>query len=457
MRRLFLVVFVALASTTSAFAQSVSPGTAASAGEPPQSEAEFYAAADQVLAVMSKILDLPVRAPLKKSIRTKPEIRAYLVAEQKKDEPQKKQYIDQRTLEAFGFIPKGFPLQTFLLNLLTDQVAGLYDPKTKSFFIADWISPVEQKPVMAHELTHALDDQYFHLEKWQKEVQSNDDATMARDAVVEGSAVASMMDYSLADLHTSVRGMPDIAPFIETGVAGEMTKDPNLAKAPLFIRDELLFPYLEGAVFTQQFLKANSGWADFKKVFLNPPVSTQQILHPKLYFQRVKPRRVTLPHLGSAIPRGWKKLDENVVGEFALREFLRQFAGDKQATEFSPMWAGDRYALFEQNETKQALLIVLYALDNSQDTAKFYGVLRDSLEKKYGVSKPLSEGEESATFGQAFLNCHEDECLSVEGPALDLDRSIAMQMMRNLGWPALPLAPSAMTKTIQTSVMLAPN
>ncbi|MGH9729715.1 MAG: hypothetical protein ACRD4V_14155 [Candidatus Acidiferrales bacterium] len=408
-----------------------------SSGSNSQTNEEFFVAADQVLQVMSKILDLPVKSSLKKSIRTKAEIRQYLIEQQKKDESPEKRYADQRTLEAFGLIPKGFPLDSFLLDVLTDQVAGLYDPEKKEFFIADWIDPVEQKPVMAHELTHALDDQYFHLEKWQKAVRANDDASLARDAVVEGSALAAMMDYSFAGMHTSVREMPDIAPFIESGVAGEMDKDPNLAKAPPFIRDELLFPYLDGAVFTQHVLKATAGWPEFKKVFENPPASTQQILHPGLYFQGVKPREIMLPDLKSAIPRGWNKLDENVVGEFALREVLKEFIDASEAEHFASMWHGDRYALFENKDTKQTLLVVLLALDTEKDAGDFFGAYSEALEKKYAVKQPAAEGQEFAAFGdRVFLRCFQDECLSVEGA----DRSVFDSIDAHIGWPAEPNA-----------------
>ena len=399
-----------------------------------QTNEEFFVAADQVLQVMSKILDLPAKSSLKKSIRTKAEIRQYLIDQQKKDESPQKRYADQRTLEAFGLIPKGFPLDSFLLDVLTDQVAGLYDPEKKEFFIADWIDPVEQKPVMAHELTHALDDQYFNLDKWQKAVRDNDDSSLARDAVVEGSAVAAMMDYSLDGMHTSVRDVPDIAPFIESGVASEMDKDPNLAKAPQFIRDELLFPYLAGAVFTQQVLKATSGWPDFKKVFENPPVSTQQILHPSLHLQDVKPSIISLPDLKSAIPRGWNKLDENVVGEFALGEVLKQFIDASRAEHFATMWHGDRYALFENKETKQTILVVLLALDNEKDAESFFGAYSEAFEKKYAVKQPVTEGPEFASFGSAYLRCFQEECLSVEGA----DRSVFDRIDAQLGWPAEP-------------------
>jgi hypothetical protein len=437
------VLFLAVASVQIAAAQAKSPPVPATPGINSESNAEFFAAADQVLGVMSKILDLPAKAPLKKSLRSKAEIRSYLVAEQKKDESASKQYADQRTLEAFGLIPQGFPLQSFMLNLLTNQVAGLYDPKQKEFFIADWISPEEQKPVMAHELTHALDDEYFHLDKWQKAAQANDDASLARDAVVEGSAVASMLDYSLLGLHLNVRQLPDIAPFIETGVAMQADKDPDLAKAPPFLRDELLFPYLDGAVFTQQFLKAKSGWGDFKEVFRNPPASTQQILHPNLYFQHVNPRPMQLPHLSSAIPHGWKKLDENVVGEFALREILKQFTNEDTAKKYAAMWAGDRYALFENKKSKDTLLIVLYALDNADDTAKFYAAYRDALIKKYGVSAFPEKGKEFAATDEFLLKCNNEECLTVESHTPGAVWPTATAMDKNVGWPPILLPPES--------------
>lgn len=433
-RTIAFLIALALAGVTLPFARARSSQVASSPKDlsdpTAQTNADFYAAANSVLQTMSKILDLPVKSPLRESVRTKAEIRQYLVDEQNKEESPEKRYADRRTLEAFGLIPKDFPLDSFLLDLLTDQVAGLYDPRGKQFFIADWISPVEQKPVMAHELTHALDDQSFHLKKWQDAVRSNDDASLARDAVIEGSALAAMMDYTLADLHTNVRSLPDIAPFIESGVAGQMDKDPNLAKAPEFIRDELLFPYLQGAEFSQQVLKATAGWSDFKSVFQNPPASTQQILHPELYFQNVQPEVIELPHVKSALPSGYTQLDENVVGEFALGEILKKFDGPGDAEKFAPMWRGDRYALFENKDSKQTILVVLFALDNEKDAAEFFGAYRKVVEKKGGLAAPVSKGPEIAVFANAYIGCAQDKCLSIEGA----DQATSERIEQKLGW-----------------------
>ncbi|MGC1672806.1 MAG: hypothetical protein WA739_11140, partial [Candidatus Acidiferrales bacterium] len=127
---------------------SESAQTAQAASSP-----EFIKAADEVLLEMSKILDLPIKEPLKKSLRSKQEVREYLIREDKEDKNDAERYADDKTLEAFGLIPKDFPLDTFMLNVLTDQVAGLYDPKAKEFYIADWIPADEQRTVMSHELT----------------------------------------------------------------------------------------------------------------------------------------------------------------------------------------------------------------------------------------------------------------------------------------------------------------
>ena len=165
-----------------------------------QPSAEFLKAADQVLAEMSQLLSLPILSPLKKSIRSREQIRAYLLRKMKEDKDPAKQYADQKTMEKFGLLPKDYPLQQTLLKILTEQIAGLYDPEGHEFFIADWIDPADQRMVMAHELTHALQDQHFHIEQWTDAAKPNDDDELARDAVIEGSAVAAMLDYKLRDL-----------------------------------------------------------------------------------------------------------------------------------------------------------------------------------------------------------------------------------------------------------------
>jgi hypothetical protein len=408
-----------------------------------EGKGEFMAAADQVLSDMSGLLDLPVKQPLKKSLRTREQIREYLVREQAEDRTPNERYAEERALEAFGLIPKGFPLDSFLLDLLTDQVAGLYDPKTQEFYIADWIDVADQKSVMAHELTHALDDQYFHIDAWSKAARPDDDAEFARDSVIEGSALAAMIDYMLREQKMSVRDLPDLGALMQASVDEQVKKEEMLAKAPLFLRDSLLFPYLTGAVFTQQFLKAKSGWSDFHEVFENPPASSQQIMHPELYLTGVKPLPVALPKFETAALAGYAPLYENVLGEFGLNELLKQFLGADVANRVSPGWAGDRYGVLESADKKRLKLVFVLRLDGESDATQLFSAYSSLLVKKYsGRLSELLDGqyaELGADNDSAFLRCVASECLVLEGGG----RAEFENFTGEMGWKPLAAKKSA--------------
>jgi len=433
------------------------PATAPAAS-PPATVApapEFFRAADEVLQTMSQILDLSIVSPLKKTIRTRAEIHAYLVHEMQTGEDPAKRYADRRSLEAFGLIPKGFPLDQFMLDLLTRQIAGLYDPKAQEFYIADWIPPAEQRIVMAHELTHALDDQHFHIDAWIKAARPNDDAQMAREAVVEGSAIAAMIDYDLRAFGRSIRDLPDISPMVAMAI-GDASRCPGFEKAPPFVRDAIGFPYFSGAIFTQRVLKAGSGWAGFQKVFARPPASTQQILHPQLYLGEVDPVAVALPPLDGILSKDWTRLDENVLGEFGLEEVLKQSATPAVAESLAAEWAGDRYAVFEQQPSKRLLLVFFVRFAKPQDAAGFFSAYRQALDKKYPDRQREFLAEQfirfATTEGEVSLRCRADACLSVEGAG----GKVFNRIERGVGWPPAPRggkdAPKAPARHAPTAI-----
>src|SRR3990170_5466823 len=185
-RHIAALLWLVLAGTA-CWAQQLPSPTVPGGGS--ATNAEFLRAADEVLAEMSKLLSLPVREPLKRSVRTREEIREYVTRSMREGQDRAKRYADVRMLEALGLLPKGYPLEQKLIALLTEQIAGVYDPGEREFFIASWTEAAEQRVIMAHELTHALEDQHFHIEQWSKAVKDNDDAGFARDAVLEGSAM----------------------------------------------------------------------------------------------------------------------------------------------------------------------------------------------------------------------------------------------------------------------------
>jgi hypothetical protein len=399
--------------------------------------AEFIAAADEVLQQMSEITGLKLLTPLKKSLRSREEIRAYVIKQMNEEKNPAERYADARTAEAFGLLPKGFDLDAFMVNVLTEQVEGLYDPKTQEFYIADWSPLADQRMVMAHELTHALEDQHFHIEAWSRAARPNEDAELARDAVLEGSAMAAMVDYLMRGTGRSLKDLPEFDPSM---LIGELESTPTLKTAPPFLKDALIFPYISGLNFSAAVLKY-SGWPGLSGVFEKPPVSTQQILHPALYKSGKTPASVTLPPLEKILGKDWTKLDENLLGEFGWKEVFKQFLEDDRAKPLAAAWDGDRYALYEEKQTKKLILVTSLHLDSEEHTARFFGQYSEALEKKYSERSNLLRRPNFFQFdspsGGVFLFCFGDSCVTMEGAT----RKLFDAFTKALAWPSAPQPP----------------
>ena len=414
-------------------------------------DADFIAAADEVLNQMSQITGLKLRTPLKKSLRSREQIRDYVIKQMNEEKNPAERYAGARSAEAFGLIPKGFDLDAFMIDVLTEQVEGLYDPKTHEFYIADWSPLADQRMVMAHELTHALEDQHFQIEAWERAARPNDDAELARDAVLEGSAMAAMVDYLMLGTGRSLKDLPDFDPSM---LVGDLSSTPTLKKAPPFIRDALIFPYMSGLTFSAAVMK-ESGWAGLPALFEKPPVSSQQILHPELYKSGKIPANVSLPPLEKLLGGDWTKLEENVMGEFGWKEVLKQFLGQDRAKTLATAWDGDRYAVYEQKNTKRLVLLARLRLASAEQTDRFFGQYSEALEKKHSERSNLLRRPNFFSFetpdGGVFLRCVDTECLTLEGAS----RNTFDAVNKSVGWPAAPVPPADLTKPPEKVAALA--
>ena len=410
----------------------------------PQNRAEFLQAADEVMAEMSQIVHLAPKGELKKSIRTREEIREYVLKDFREDKDKDKRRSDELMAKKLGLLPEKFPLEDFLVDLLTEQIAGLYDPKTREFYIADWIAPNEQREVMAHELTHALQDEHFSIEKWADAAKPNDDAEFARHAVLEGSAFGAMMDWTFRAQNIHFRDVPNLESLLNPDMINGGEKDSKFDSAPPYLRDVLLFPYLSGAVFTQRLLQEYGGWPGFYKVFANPPASTQQILHPELYLKGAKPDVVALPALPAGESARWKKLDETVAGEFFLLEWLKEFSNEARAQELASAWTGDDYAMYEEAKpgfgaaSPHSLLIWRIRTSGDAGAARLFGGMSQALDMRYDEKTDLlrrpSYFEFQTPQGGVYLRCRGAECLLVDGA----ERALYDALTTAMGWPTAP-------------------
>jgi len=428
---------------SSSLAQDTTAPKSPAASERKANAADFAVAADEVLAQMSQITGLPLRTPLKKSLRSRQEIRAHIIEEMNDDKDAAERYAGARAAEAFGLLPKGFDLDSYMIDLLTEQIAGLYDPKAHEFYVADWIPIDDQRMVMAHELTHALEDQHFQIEAWEKAARPNDDGELARESVLEGSAMVAMVEYLLQGSGRSLEDLPDIDPAM---FIGDMADTPLLKKAPPFIKDALIFPYLGGLTFSAAVLKP-TGWEGLPRIFAKPPVSTQQILHPGLYTSGKVAAPVSLPSMEKVLGADWTKLEDNIMGEFGWKEVLKQFLGEPRAKPLSAAWDGDRYAVYEQKPSKRLVLITRERLASQEQAERFFGQYSEALEKKHEERSNLFRKPDFFSFdtrdGGVFLRCFENECVTLEGG----DRALFLRFNKELNWPPVPEQPKLVGKT----------
>lgn len=369
----------------------VRPSKAAQTNPPvaqKQAHSDLLARADQILQQMSKLTGLPIKSPVNKKVVDRAEVRKMLIHNLHTDYTPQEIHVQQGTLRAFGLVPRGFDLGSFLVKFYTEQAAGFYDPPTKTMYIADWIPAGTQGMVLAHELTHALQDQNFNLEHYMKAVKKNDDEEAARQAVVEGYATAAM--YLSMVPGAPISELPNFDSTLGPLIRQQMSEFPVYSKAPFFFRMQALFPYIQGANFIENGLR-QLGWKGLNQLFSSPPTSTKAIFQPGIYFNHVALPDVQLPRktpLSSVT--GLKMLDENTMGELGYDSLLGQFLSEKKASVASSAWMGDRYIVYENPAAKQYALVARTRWDSRQAADEFFRDYRAVLNQKYSELTPDS-------------------------------------------------------------------
>jgi hypothetical protein len=326
---------------------------------------QLFSLVDQLIKFSSEETGLPIKSQVKRQITSRAAVESYI--EQKFDEDQsaKRLQRDEIVLKKFGLLDRDFDLKPFLLALLKEQIAAYYDFKSKTVFMLDWVDIEEQKPVLAHELTHALQDQHSDLEKWSDQTPDSlslnspddtshlvrDEMDTARQAVVEGQATVVMMDYILKPMGKSLVKNPEIMDFVKQRMA-ESQDSPVLARAPLLLSESLLFPYREGLSFEQEVWMDQGRTAAFTGTLDQPPTSSWEIINPREYEQRHTPAVPLLPNIHPLVDKLYKPYDIGQIGQLDLHILTELFGGDQAARELTPAWDGGLYWAGERRDAK---------------------------------------------------------------------------------------------------------
>jgi hypothetical protein len=360
---------------------------------------ELFRSVDEILQFASQDTGLPIKHKVKRRLAKRDEVQKYLEKSMKDDKDAKRLERSSAVLKKFGLLPRNFDLATFLVAMLREQVAGYYDVKTKTVNLLNWLDVEQQKPVLAHELTHALQDQSFGIEKWMKGSSKdtdnkkdepsqsdieNDEETSARQAVVEGQAMVVLMDYSLAPQGKTTLNAPQIVDALKEGMLVGSADSPAFRDAPIFLKEELTFPYRYGLDFTIALLKSGGKELAYAGAFKDPPKTTREIMEPQTYLTHEQLAPMRMIDMEKDF-KSYDPFDIGAMGEFDVDVLVEQYAGRDEATAMYPEWRGGYYFAGKPKADKSAPIGVLYISRWSSEAkaAEFAAVYAKSLAQRY--------------------------------------------------------------------------
>ena len=418
----------------------------------PKEAEELFHDVDQILQFASKDTGLPIKKEVKRRLTSRDEVVAYLDKTMAEDKDAQRLRRSELVLKKFGLLPRDFDLQTFLVALLREQVAGYYDMKTKTVNLLDWVDIEQQRPVLAHELTHALQDQSFGLEKWMKAGDTdlddkkqptaddieNDEISEARQAVVEGQAMVVLVDYILAPTGQSLLGSPQIADALKAGMLVGSADSVEFKNAPIFLKEELTFPYRYGLDFEAELLRTGGKEKAFAATLGNPPRTTRQIMEPKTYLSRESLDPMRLPDFQRDF-KDYERFDVGAIGEFDVAILVDQYAGSEASHNLYPHWRGGYYYAARPKGDPSAPLALLYVSrwSSPEQAADFAAIYAQSLSKRYkhvhGVSQDGGNPLEHLEGIRSLTGTH--TWLTEEGPVVIAVQSNRVLITESLDQP----------------------
>jgi len=377
--RPFLVFLAAFGLAATVFSTNPSSGASApqraTVASSSARNAAIVATTAAVLKETSKIRELPILRPVKSGAQSRIEIERMLVKNLDEQMTPSEMHATEVALRKFGLAPPDFEYRSFIIKLLTEQVAGYYDSKTREFHLADWLDLEGQKPVMVHELTHALQDQHFRLRRFEKWPHGDSDAELAAHALIEGDATLAMTIYMAQN--------PMVALAFSRSLGSAAISSIQFNQAPRALRESLIFPYGQGMEWATQLYK-RGGWSMVSKAFTQLPLSTEQILHSEKYFSYERPVKFEIADLRNLLGPGWRDIDTDVNGEWGYYLILDQFLNSpSESRRAAAGWAGDRYRIYEEPRRKQVLVAHVSAWDTENDAREFFDAYVKRTAKRY--------------------------------------------------------------------------
>ncbi len=334
--------------------------------------------AREAIETASKIRGLAIKKKVPCLVHDQEQVKQFILEQLHEEIPKERLEAEEKIFKALGLIPEEFEYAKGLVDLYLSQLGGYYDPKREHFVMAGWMPVAMQPAIAAHELTHALQDQYFNLDSFVKPELENSDVQLARSALVEGDATAVMLDYVRGLVgQPPISSIDDVSGVLLQNALGASISA-GFSGVPQSLQLFLLFPYSSGLRFAHSKLR-QGGYAAINKIFSTPPRSTEEILHPEKYGAAVDFIEFKDEDLlaASGAPSG-KIHYRDTYGEFAISVLLGNFIQNKlRATDASNGWGGDKVGIVDQK------IVWLTNWDSEKDAREFQELFNETLTQRF--------------------------------------------------------------------------
>jgi hypothetical protein len=279
-------------------------------------------------------------------------------------------------LKKFGFLPPAFDLKAFLISAAPKGIGAYYDDKTKMVNLLNWIDISEQLPILAHELTHALQDQNYDLMKWMRRTPEqrlrapkmrvdaeDEEEGVARRAVVEGQAEIVRFDYLLKPYERNLADTPQVVDFLQDAATRTYDDMVTVHNAPLLLKETGIFPYREGLNFELELLRTGGKQMAFAGAFARPPRDTHEVMEPQAYIANQKKFASLMPDLTALLSDRYEAYDSGIIGQLDVRTMAKQFGRQDDAFALAPNWQGGAYVAVKRRTVAADAPVAVAASD----------------------------------------------------------------------------------------------
>ena len=317
---------------------------------------KLFESVDAIFAFAAEDTGMPKHAVVKRQLVSKADVEKYASGRLAKEEYTQRFAQEELSMKKLGFLPREFNLKEFLVKSTGQEIAGYYDEETKTISLVSWVPPDRQEPILAHELTHALQDQNYGLAKWMKagtkagDGGATDDSAMARKAVVEGQAMVVYVDYLLKPVGRSLEDTPGVIYQMEEPAVKAVIDSQLMHDAPMILREAGTFAYNAGLIFEGELLQKGGKKMAFAGAFARPPRNSHEVLQPEAYIQNEKLAAVRIPDMREVLMNQYEVYDSGGIGELDIRALLKQYGERKIADDVASAWQGGAYVTFRRKD-----------------------------------------------------------------------------------------------------------